>query len=71
MLESHDIKSTDADIVVPGFNVKNDYKPKQQQNSDMGSDCAYFSGNDDNEDQGVNEDDETFNFNIEDGGKKH
>ena len=37
----------------------------------MGSDCAYFSGNDDNEDQRVDEDDETFNFNIEDGGKKH
>jgi hypothetical protein len=27
--------------VVPRFNVKDD---KKAQNSDMGSDCAYFSG---------------------------
>ena len=33
----------------------------------MGSDCAYFSGNDEVEDEGVDEDDETFNFNLEDG----
>jgi hypothetical protein len=31
-------------MVVPDFKVKND-TPKKQENSDMGSDCAYFSGN--------------------------
>ena len=65
VLESQDVDTADADIVVPGFQVKSDIKPKKQQNSDMGSDCAYFSGPE-NDDEVLDDENETFNFNLED-----
>ena len=47
------VVENDAEIVVPKFKVGEDEK-KKEKNSDMGSDCAYFSGpgedDDDNED---------------------
>lgn len=55
------MNATDADIVVPSFAVK-DQKSKYK-NSDMGSDCAYFSGPGSDEDLDVEED--TFNFNLQ------
>ena len=36
-------ESSDANLVVPGFNVSGLKMPKVTTNSDMGSDCAYFS----------------------------
>jgi hypothetical protein len=40
--------------------------PKKTQNSDMGSDCAYFSGPEDASDDEEGFEDQTFNFDLED-----
>lgn len=51
--------STEADMVVPAFKVS--AQLEKEKNSDMGSDCGYFSGSGSKEDP----EEETIDFNLQ------
>ena len=61
--ESRLSEENDSKVVVPGFNIGSEKKPdpkeRKQQNSDMGSDCAYF------DDKGDMDEPDTLNFKLE------
>ena len=47
--------------------MKDDKKPTEKaRNSDMGSDCAYFSGPEDGSEDEEDFEDQTFNFDLAD-----
>jgi hypothetical protein len=52
-----EVNIADSDLVVANFKVSSKSPQKQEKNSDMGSDCAYFSG----------PEEDTINFKLEDG----